>query len=453
VDYTITIPSTLEGFTNTETKQVPTATGREMFLISGVLDTKEEDRICPCCGKRMHVNDGFPVSLRHISIGGTLTTVRFSKERYLCPNCAATSHQHIPFKAPGHRITVQLLNYAEGLLEYGLTNKAVSHITGLGQNTVKDIDLKRLKDRYTTDGVHLRKPEKQARYLGIDEFKLHDGHKYAVVIVDMDTGHIIWLAHGKKKATVHQFIDFVGAEWMSGVKAVACDMNSDFQDAFEQRCPHITVVHDHFHIVKNLNDKVISEVRKDEQRRLLAEGDAKGAQSLKKTKYILTSRRSTLERKDLEGMHGKSVVKECRIFSRPEVKAKTGFAEKYDELISQNKLLFTLDLIKEKLDDAYSTADRASMETSIYEIMALCSASGNPHLMWFYRLLDGHFEGIVSHATYGKSTGKIEGINNKIKTIRRQGYGYPDDDYFFLKLFDSSRKGYVRNTPSHKICD
>ncbi len=46
---------------------------------------------------------------------------------------------------------------------------------------------------------------------------------------------------------------------------------------------------------------------------------------------------------------------------------------------------------------------------------------------------------------------KIEEINQKIKTIRRHGYGYPDDEYFFLKLFDMSRQGYVRNTPSHRF--
>ena len=69
------------------------------------------------------------------------------------------------------------------------------------------------------------------------------------------------------------------------------------------------------------------------------------------------------------------------------------------------------------------------------------------------RLLGNHFEGIIAHATYNISAGKIEGINNKIKTIRRQGYGYPDDEYFFLKLFDMSRWSYERNPKSHKICD
>ena len=66
-------------------------------------------------------------------------------------------------------------------------------------------------------------------------------------------------------------------------------MNSDFQEAFEEKCQHIQVVFDYFHIIKNFNDKVINEVRKDEQKRLVSEGRTEEAARLKKTKYILTS--------------------------------------------------------------------------------------------------------------------------------------------------------------------
>lgn len=75
----------------------------------------------------------------------------------------------------------------------------------------------------------------------------------------------------------------------------------------------------------------------------------------------------------------------------------------------------------------------------ITKILDLCANSGNKHMEWFWRLLVRHFDGIISHATYHISAGKIEGINNKIKTLRRQAYGYPDDEYFFLKLIDMSR--------------
>jgi transposase len=361
--------------------------------------------------------------------------------------------QSIPFKAEGHNITSELYRYTRDLLAFGFTNKEVSELTGLGKNTVKDIDLKRLKEKYTVDGKKLIQPERQARFLGIDEFKLHNGHKYASLIIDLETGHILWLAHGKKKAIVYGFIEHVGEEWMDGVEAVACDMNSDFQEAFEERCPHIQAVFDYFHIVKNFNEKVIGAVRKDEQKRLAAQGNESAAAALKKTKYILTSSRDTLQRKDEEAATGKPISRGGTLFAQPDITRKKGYVDRYDTLIRENKLFFTLDLIKEKLTQAYRLTDEAHMAAEIIDIIDICEATVNPHFLWFRRLLIGHFEGIIAHATYDISAGKIEGINNKIKTLRRQGYGYPDDDYFFLKLFDASRKCYVRNPLSHKICD
>lgn len=447
----IKLPSELVGFHNQNTEKVYTQSGKEMYLLHGKLKKDSQDYRCPDCNKKMHIHNEYEVNLKHLSFGDKLSNLRFPKLRYYCPSCKKTKMQSVPFQAPGHRITKSLYQYTHDLLAHGFTNKEVAELVGLGKNTVKEIDLQRLKKKYTEDGKKLLKPEMKARFLGIDEFKLHNGHKYAVVIIDMETGHILWLAHGKKKATVYSFIEHVGLEWMDNVEAVACDMNSDFQEAFEECCPHIQPVFDFFHIVKNFNDKVVSEIRKDEQRRLYEEGDVKGAISLKKSRYILTSSRKTLQRKDEESKEGKVISKGSTLFNKEERRRKSGYVDKYDELLNQNKLLFTLDFIKEKLNEAYKLRDEVKMACEISEIMDLCKDTGNKHLRWFKRLLDNHFEGIIAHATYDISAGKIEGINNKIKTIRRKGYGYADDDYFFLKLFDASRKGYVRNPTPPKI--
>jgi transposase len=445
------LPSELVGFTNHSSEIIQTVSNRKMYLLHGELKASADDSICPQCGSSMHIHNRCEVNLRHLCFGDKLSCLRFTKLRYYCPRCGHSHMQDVPFQAKGHRISSELLNYTRDLLAYGFTNKQVAYLTGLGKNTVKAIDLKRLKEKYTVDGERLIQPERQARFLGIDEFKLHDGHKYAVIIIDMETGHILWLAHGKKKASVYSFIEHVGKDWMDGVEAVACDMNSDFQEAFEDRCPHIQTVFDYFHIVKNFNDKVVGQIRKDEQRRLIAEGDEKAAKSLKGSRYILTSSKQTLARKDQEAEDGKILSKGSSLFSKEQVVRKDGHLARYEDLIRQNKLLFTLDLIKEKLCEAYKMTDEPSMAGAITEIMDMCMATGNKHLLWFSRLLDNHFEGIIAHATYDISAGKIEGINNKIKTLRRQGYGYPDDDYFFLKLFDASRKGYVRNPVAEKI--
>lgn len=424
----ITIPSTLEGFLNTNTTLGTTADERSVYLINGEL-TAGEIFICPECGARMHSHDVYDTTLRHIPFGGELSAVRFQKRRYECPHCGKKGMQHVPFQAEGHRITQQLKTYCMDLLASGLTNKMVSQLSGLGKNVVKEIDRERLQKLYCKDDGSWKVPEERPYAIGIDEFKLHNGHKYATIIISMVTGHVLYLAKGKKKQVVYDFIDFVGEEWMDSVEAVCCDMNSDFQEAFEERCTHIQPVFDYFHIKKNLNDKVISEVRIDEYKRLTAEGKKEEAASLKNSRYILTSSRKTLENGSQEKL------------------------DKYEQLISENKQLFYADLVKEKLSFAYSLDDECRMAEEVTGIIDMCRETGNSHFGWFANLLENHFEGIIAHASYNLSSSKVEGTNNMIKTIRRQAYGLPDDDYFFLKVFDASRKEYIRNPSSPKIQD
>lgn len=256
----------------------------------------------------------------------------------------------------------------------------------------------------------------------------------------MKTGHILHLAHGKKKAAVYEFIDRVGEEWMSKVKAVACDMNSDFEEAFQERCPKIRIVYDHFHLVKNFNEKVVSAIRKDEQKRLKEEGREEEAAELKRTKYILTSSRETLARKEKEAADGRVLSREGTLFNKEEVKRKPGQEAIYQELISKNELLLTCDLVKAALEDAYKKTTVTAMRKDMKKIISLCRSTDNEHFLWYAQLIEKHIDGIVWHARHPISTGKLEGINQMIKTERRKGYGYPDDEYFFLRLMEASRR-------------
>ena len=91
------------------------------------------------------------------------------------------------------------------------------------------------------------------------------------------------------------------------VETIACDMNADFERAFLKRHPHLDIVYDHFHLIKNFNEKVICKVRKDEQARLKDEGDADAARALKHSTYILMSCADTSKRKDRDARAGKVV--------------------------------------------------------------------------------------------------------------------------------------------------
>lgn len=438
----VSIPAALTGFYNTHTEAAETESGRKAFIIHGEVPILPEDRICQHCGGQMHVNNTYrKASVWHLPFGGAYSCITFNKHQLRCPVCGKTRMQEIQFKADGHLITKGLHQYTVELLSRGTyTQKQVAELTGLNKNTVRAIDEKRLRDKYTVDGTRLIQPERQAKYLCIDEFKLHDGCRYATHIIDMETGHILWISHGRKKQVVYDFIDHVGMAWMEGVEAVACDMNSDFQEAFEERCEWIQPVFDHFHIIRNFNDKVVGSIRKDEQLRLREEGRIKEADALKRTKYILTSSRETLKRKDQEARDGKVISKGNELFRKEEVTRREGYEAKYDELLEQNRLLFTVDLVKEKLDEAFKSLSEPGMARQITDIIEVCRGTGNVHFLWFARLLENHFEGITAHGSLRISSGKIEGLNNKIKTLRRMGYGYPDDEYFFPKLMDVSRE-------------
>lgn len=447
------IPHQLPGFINTSTELVRTEGGREAYAFHG--DIIWDDHWCEDCGTKMEIHQHLHTRLRHLPFGPYLTFILVDRVQLRCDCCGKTWTPDIPFKAEHHRVTKQLEAFVEDLLERGDTNKKVALLTGLHQRTVKSIDKARLQRLYTEFAPNgqrvFKKPDRQARYLAIDEIKSHDGYKFATHIVDLETGHILWFQDGKKKAVVYDFIQHVGLEWMKGVIAVACDMNSDFQEAFLEKCPHLAIVFDHFHIVKNFNEKVIGEIRKDEQNRLESEGNHEAAQRLKRSRYILMSKPSTLAKRDEEAAAGKIIRKASKLLNRDSVIRKGGRRAKYQRLIQENELLFIVDLVKDMLDEAYRCTTEADMINQICEIIETCWETENPHFIWFGNLLNNHLPGIVTHAYLPISSGKMEGINNKIKTVRRQAYGYEDDDYFFLKAMDSTYHPYVRNPPAPRI--
>ena len=157
---------------------------------------------CPCCGKAMEKNGKAPIALRHPPLGMGRARIKVLRPRWACRECGSTCIEDVPFRASGQRITLLLLAFVCDLLALGQTLKAISLMAGLPRNVVKKIERARLSELYTEgEGSErkLRKPERQARYLGADKFKLHNGRRCATVVIDLKTGHVLWLACSKKR--------------------------------------------------------------------------------------------------------------------------------------------------------------------------------------------------------------------------------------------------------------
>lgn len=444
------IPNPFQGFLYSSTEERVSEKGVHSYLFHGDLIMTEEDRICPICGGKMEINQVFNTPLLHVPFGEIYTGVIVEKHQFLCPHCKKTFMQRIPFQADHHRITKDLEKQIYGLLHIGIQYNEVHFVTGISARVVGNIDRERLRLLYTEDGK-LKKPDHQATKIAIDEFSLHKYHRYATSIIDLDTGHIIWIQEGKKKNVVYDFIKHVGLKWMKKVQVVACDMNSDFEEAFLECCPHLKIVYDRFHIVKNFNDMVVDPVRRDEQSRLKEAGDEEALKLMKRSRFVLLSSRETLEKKDKMAAQEQPKLKENPIFPVRSATRKGGNKERYEALLAENELFLAGDLVKEMLRRLYSRTTVDDMETDIEDLVQTCTATNNEHFKKFANLIANHVDGIVSHAIHPVSSGKIEGVNNRSKTIRRSAYGYNDDEYFFLKLIDSSHRKYVRNPKSHKI--
>ena len=136
----LVIPSMLTDFVNTGTSVEATKGGKEAYCFHGDLYFDSDDYRCPDCNCRMHIHNKYSVRLRHLCFGNRVSFVMLDKHRFICPECGKTVMQRISFKADHHNITQELLSYTEDLLGFGLTNKQISELTGLGEHTVKNID-------------------------------------------------------------------------------------------------------------------------------------------------------------------------------------------------------------------------------------------------------------------------------------------------------------------------
>ena len=142
--------------------------------------------------------------------------------------------------------------------------------------------------------------------------------------------------------------------------------------------------------------------------------------------------------------------RDSELFNAKPREARGNREETYDSLLTLNFLLFMIDWVKDAPEDACRSKTRAEMRSRLENIILHCEATRNKHFEWYARLLRNHIEGIVTFADYHVTNGVVEGINQRTKTIRRKSYGLSDDEYFLLKVVDSSHKGDWMDQ-SHKI--
>jgi transposase len=341
------------------------------------------------------------------------------------------------------------MTLAAEYLAKGFTLTEISQILHIHPSVVRDIDVKRLKRMFPSV-----RPTTYSTHIAVDEFLLHKGHRYATVFIDLDTGHVIYVEEGKKKQQVLNFIKIMGKKWMSHVQAVSMDMNAQYDSAFREGAPHVKVVYDLFHMVKLYNDRVLTLMRRRTQNELEEQGNKKAYRLYKNMRFVLTSNRSTLIKKDRRAKENnlylsRTYTSRGRPLPPGARKMKSNSEHRLDELLAQNVEFAAAYILSEQLKLAFREEEKEKLKEGMKLWLTLARQSKVPEILTYANTIESHIEGIVNHADHPISSGKLEGTNNLIKTIRRKAYGFRDTQYFFLKIMEASRKPKVR-FKSHK---
>ena len=105
-----------------------------------------------------------------------------------------------------------------------------------------------------------------------------------------------------------------------------------------------------------------------------------------------------------------------------------------EKLLAMNETLNTVYVLKDQLKMVYYYSDRDAAKETLHDWCAMAETVSHPSIRSFINQLRYFEDGILNHADYPIGTSDLEGVNNKIKLIKRRAYGYHDSDYFALKV-------------------
>ena len=281
-----------------------------------------------------------------------------------------------------------------------MTVSQVAQHLAIDWKTVKNIDKFYLERDYGQPDV------KGLRILAIDEISIRKGHNYLTIVLDFLTGRVVFVGKNRKVKTLKRFFNQLSPGQRKRIEAVAMDMWDPFIKAVKDKLPHAKIVFDLFHVVANFN-RVIDKVRNSEYRK--ASKDDKAV--FKGTKYLLLKNRKNVRRPN--------------------------HRHRLEELLKLNQAINTVMILKDKLKHIWTYRSRSWAAKTLDEWCELARSLKDRSVNTFVRMLERYRYGIINHCDYPIHTGKLEGVHNKIKIIKRKAYGFHDLRYFTLKIYQA----------------
>lgn len=377
-----------------------------------IITVKSTKCSTPChkCGKEAKKSNGHgeTIILQHLPIFGQQVYIRIKLARYQCEDCdnkPTTTEQTSWF----NRRSKFTKAYEEYLMR-SLINSTISDVSrkeGVSYDDVEGVLNRQIEKQIDWSGLD------RINVLGLDEIALKKGHKDFVVIVSArvnGTIKILAVLSDRKKETVKAFIKGIPDHLKETIKTACCDMYDGYINAVKETLgKKVNVVIDRFHVAKNYR-KCLNTLRKKELKRLKKELTEAEYKKLKGAMWALRKKEDALTEEE------KIVLVKLFTYS-PNLKQAYNFQNSLTEIFNKNinkqeasKLI--KQWIKEVTESDLTCFDK------------------------FISTLNKYRDDILNyfHRKQRKSSGFIEGLNNKIKVIKRRCYGIFNVDKLFQRI-------------------
>ena len=373
------------------------------------IESIKEGTICRLCGREIRKRHGFDewMLIRHLPVFGRPSYLRYRPRRYQCVECE------------GHPTTTQRLEWRESDSPHSMAYD--DHLLlQLVNSTIEDVSI---KDSVAYDcvlGVLERRISTCVEWdqyealgvMGLDEIALKKGHRNFVTVVTarLGEGRVVILAvlPDRQKDSVVEFLRSIPERLKQSIHTVCCDMYEGFTEAAREELGWARIVIDRFHVARAYRDG-LDDLRKQELGRLKKELPASEYKQLKGSMWALRKKPADLDTEERRTL---------RLLFRyaPQLK------QAYD--------------LQQQLTTIF---DQSTSPTSAKtRIQAWIKRVARRELHCFDKFINtlGYWwQDILNYFVNRDSSGFVEGLNNKLKVLKRRCYGLFNLKHLFQRIF------------------
>jgi transposase len=397
----------LFNFAGYKTKDVQVST-RDKFVRIDLERDNTKPFQCHRCGGFLGRKRGqHKLKIKHLSIMGFDTFIYFWRGKGHCSRCKKARSERVNFlsKATPH-YTEQYAEWVGTMCEFAAVSR-VAEFCDDGNMTIRRIDLERMQrmfkkykipkvTRIAVDEVYARKKPQKGE---------NRNDRFFTIITDLNTRRVIWVSEGRSKKALDQFFIILGKRQCRDIKVVAMDQFEGYASSTKEYCKNAKIVWDRFHLMQRF-EEVVNETRKDLHNEL---GNNDPSMPLSRGKYRFIFLKKSSRRTREEQSH-------------------------IDQLSEDNRDFLHLEIIKEMMISFFDQQTVEDAKRVFDELTYIIWQAGFKHLK---RWSDNFFSGwdIVKNFFEERVTSALaEGMNNVIKTLKRQAYGFRNMDYFRYKI-------------------